>query len=198
MTFELPATAVQSKKWDNNKPFINMGAKNTASVIKQYAKQKYGNSIVVWANSDVYSGGSSVRINVSKADGSPVSTITLWDIQLFSYNFKAGRFDGMYDCYEYREDKLMTDSGTELDYFPSYIFVENKPKWDSVEYWINEWNTFDPSNYTRPMVGTTLWEQFMNFNKSYWKKGTLEKLTQVMIGNHPNSTSTPTIYYTTN
>jgi len=181
MTFELPSTSLQTKKWDNNKPFINMNAKNTASVIKQYAKQKYGNSIVVWANSDVYSGGSSVRINVSKADGSPVSTNIYNDIQLFSYNFKAGRFDGMYDCYEYREDKVTTDNGTDLDYFPSYIFVENKPKWDSVEYWLNEWNTFDPSNYSRPMVGNTLWEQFMNFNSSYWKKGTLESLTKVLV-----------------
>jgi hypothetical protein len=181
MTFELPSASLQTKKWDNNKPFINMNAKNTASVIKQYAKQKYGNSIVVWANSDVYSGGSSVRINVSKADGSPVSTNIYNDIQLFSYNFKAGRFDGMYDCYEYREDKVTTDNGTDLDYFPSYIFVENKPKWDSVEYWLNEWNTFDPSNYSRPMVGNTLWEQFMNFNSSYWKKGTLESLTKVLV-----------------
>jgi hypothetical protein len=181
MTFELPSASLQTKKWDNNKPFINMNAKNTASVIKQYAKQKYGNSIVVWANSDVYSGGSSVRINVSKADGSPVSTNIYNDIQLFSYNFKAGRFDGMYDCYEYRNDEVLTDNGTQMDYFPSYIFVENKPKWDSVEYWLNEWNTFDPSNYSRPMVGNTLWEQFMNFNSSYWKKGTLESLTKVLV-----------------
>jgi hypothetical protein len=43
-----------------------------------------------------------------------------------------------------------------------------------------------------------LWEQFMNFNSSYWKKGTLEKLTQVLIQNHPNAVTTPTIYYTTN
>jgi hypothetical protein len=68
-----------------------------------------------------------------------------------------------------------------MDYFPSYIFVENKPKWDSVEYWMNEWNNFDPSNYSRPMVGNTLWEQFMNFNSSYWKKGTLESLTKVLV-----------------
>ena len=181
MNFERPSTALQSKRWDNNKPFINMNAKNTASVIKQYAKQKYGNSIVVWANSDVYSGGSSVRINVSKADGSSVSQNIYNDIQIFANSFKAGRFDGMYDCYEYREDSVTTDNGTQMDYFPSYIFVENKPKWDSVEYWMNEWNTFDPSNYSRPMVGNTLWEQFMNFNSSYWKKGTLESLTKVLV-----------------
>jgi hypothetical protein len=181
MTFELPSTALQTKRWDNNKPFINMNAKSTASVIKQYVKQKYGSSLVVWSTSDVYSGGSSVRVNVSTSVGGPVSQEIYNDIVIFANSFKAGRFNGMYDCYEYRDDKPTTDNGTELDYFPSYIFVENKPKWDSVEYWLNEWNTFDPTNYTRPMVGTTLWEQFMNFNSSYWSKGTLDKLTKVMV-----------------
>jgi hypothetical protein len=181
MTFELPTTALQSKKWDDNKPFINMNAKRTASVIKQYVKQKYGNSIVVWSTSDVYSGGSSVRVNVSSSVGSPVTQHIYNDIQLFAYNFKAGRFDGMHDIYEYRDDSVTTDNGTQMDYFPSYIFVENKPKWDSVEYWLNEWNTFEPSNYSRPMVGNTLWEQFMNFNKSYWKNGMLDTLTKKLV-----------------
>ena len=181
MTFELPSTALQSKRWDNNKPFINMNAKSTASVIKQYVKQKYGNSIVVWSTSDVYSGGSSVRVNVSTSVGSPVAINIYNDIVQFANSFKAGRFDGMYDCYEYRSDEVRTDNGTQMDYFPSYIFVENKPKWDSVEYWLNEWNTFEPSNYSRPMVGNTLWEQFMNFNKSYWKNGMLDMLTKKLV-----------------
>ena len=181
MTFELPTTALQSKRWDDNKPFINMNAKSTASVIKQYVKQKYGNSIVVWSTSDVYSGGSSVRVNVSTSVGSPVAINIYNDIVLFANSFKAGRFDGMYDCYEYRSDEVTTDNGTQMDYFPSYIFVENKPKWDSVEYWLNEWNTFEPSNYSRPMVGNTLWEQFMNFNKSYWKNGMLDMLTKKLV-----------------
>jgi hypothetical protein len=181
MTFELPSTALQSKRWDDNKPFINMNAKSTASVIKQYVKQKYGNSIVVWSTSDVYSGGSSVRVNVSTSVGSPISTNIYNDIVLFANSFKAGRFDGMYDCYEYRSDEVLTDNGTQMDYFPSYIFVENKPKWDSVEYWLNEWNAFDPSNYSRPMSGNTLWEQFMNFNKSYWKNGMLDMLTKKLV-----------------
>ena len=181
MTFELPTTALQSKRWDDNKPFINMNAKSTASVIKQYVKQKYGNSIVVWSTSDVYSGGSSVRVNVSTSVGSPVAINIYNDIVQFANSFKAGRFDGMYDCYEYRSDEVLTDNGTQMDYFPSYIFVENKPKWDSVEYWLNEWNTFEPSNYSRPMVGNTLWEQFMNFNKSYWKNGMLDMLTKKLV-----------------
>jgi hypothetical protein len=120
-------------------------------------------------------------VNVSSSTGSAVTHHIYNDIQLFAYNFKAGRFDGMYDSYEYRSDEVRTDNGTQMDYFPSYIFVENKPKWDSVEYWLNEWNTFDPTNYSRPMVGNTLWEQFMNFNKSYWKNGMLDTLTKKLV-----------------
>ena len=44
----------------------------------------------------------------------------------------------MIDLYEYREDSPTTDNGTPLKYFPSYIFINNKPKWDSVEYWYNK------------------------------------------------------------
>ena len=44
----------------------------------------------------------------------------------------------MSDCYEYYDEKLKTDNGTSLKSFPSYIFVENKAPWGSVEYWVNE------------------------------------------------------------
>ena len=27
-----------------------------------------------------------------------------------------------------------------MKYFPSYVFVNNRPKWGSVEYWMNEWH----------------------------------------------------------
>lgn len=168
MTFELPANAIQKCTWKNNEPYIYMGAKNTASVIKQYVKKQFPN-LKVWATSDVYSGGSSTRINVCNPDGSPVSEEIYNNIHSFSYNFKAGRFDGMTDCYEYREDEVMSENGTKFDYFPSYIFVENKATWGSFEYWLNEFNTFDPTNYSRPVVGETKWEQFWNFNKSYMK-----------------------------
>ena len=40
--------------------------------------------------------------------------------------------------YETREDSPTTDNGTPMKYFPSYVFVNNKPKWGSYEYWLNE------------------------------------------------------------
>lgn len=166
-TFELPSESVKTDRY-NNTPYIYMSAKNTASVIKQYVKNNFPN-IKVWATSDTYSGGSSTRINISNVDGSPVESNIERNITAFANSFKAGRFDGMCDMYEYREDEVMTDNGTKLDYFPSYIFVENKASWGSFEYWLNQYNTFDPTNYAKPVVGETKWEQFWNFNKGYMK-----------------------------
>jgi len=178
-TFTLPANAVQSdNKGITN--YIYMGAKNTASIIKQYVKKKYGNRITVWSNSEVYSGGSSVRVNVWSKNGSQVPYEIYEDIKSFSNSLKGGSFDGMYDIYNCREDNVETTNGTPMKYFPSYIFVSNDPKWDSVEYWLSNWKKFDPSNYDRKMVGNTLWEQFVNFNSSFWKKGTIEKLQKHM------------------
>ncbi len=135
-TFELPSNSLRVDKW-NNEPFIDMCAKNTASMIKQFVKKNFPN-VKVWSTSDVYSGGSSVRVNVSNSDGSSISEKVYNEIRGFANSFKAGYFDGMSDCYEYYDEKLKTDNGTSLKYFPSYIFVENKAPWGSVEYWVNE------------------------------------------------------------
>ena len=179
MNFELPSNALRTDNYYGT--YIYMGAKHTASVIKQYVKQKYGNRITVWSTSDVYSGGSSVRVNVWSKNGSCTPLSIYQDIQNFSYNFKAGRFDGMYDIYEYRDDEVKSDNGTKFEYFPSYIFVDNNPQWDSTEYWLSQWKGFDPSEYSCKMVGDTTWEQFVNFNSRFWKKGTLDKLTKYMV-----------------
>lgn len=176
-TFELPSVALRNDNY--NGTYIHMGAKHTASVIKQYVKKKYGNRITVWSTSDVYSGGSSVRVNVWSKNGSPTPLSIYEDIKNFANQFKAGYFDGMYDIYEYVNKDIKTDKGTQFKYFPSYVFVDNKPKWDSVEYWLNEWKNFDESNYEK-LVGKTLWEKFINRNSNFWKKGTLEKLTKYM------------------
>lgn len=180
MKFELPSNSVQLDKYNNNTEYIYTGAKNTASIIKQYVKQKYGNRITVWSTSDVYSGGSSVRVNVWSKNGSATPLSIYQDIQSFADSFKAGKFDGMTDCYEYTNEGLTTDSGTPLKYYPSYVFVENRPKWDSVEYWLNEWKSFDVSQYDN-LIGNTPWEKFVNRNNRFWKKGTLENLTKYMV-----------------
>ena len=178
MTFELPAVAIQEDNY--NGKYIHMGAKHTASVIKQYVKQKYGNRITVWSTSDVYSGGSSVRVNVWSKNGSPTPYSIYEDIQNFGRCFKAGHFDGMYDIYEYRDDKVHTDNGTQFKYFPSYVFVENNPKWDSVEYWLKEWKNED----RKEQQGVSTWEEFINENERYMAKGMVGKLNTYMNNLH--------------
>ena len=134
--FQLPISQVRDDSYNKEK-YIYMNAKSAASVIKQYVKQYYPD-IKVWAGSDVYSGGSSVRVNVSNKDGSSVHQNIFEQISEWEYKLKGGSFNGMIDMYEYREDSPSTDNGTPLKYFPSYIFIENKPKWDSVEYWYDK------------------------------------------------------------
>ena len=165
-TFELPSDALKNDSY--NGTYLYMNAKNTASVIKQYVKMNFPN-IKVWATSDVYSGGSSVRINICNPDGSPVESHIDRNINKFANSFKAGSFNGMIDMYEDREDEVGSDNGTQFKYFPSYVFVENRASWGSFEYWLNEFNNFDPANYSRPVVGETKWEQFWNWNKGYMK-----------------------------
>ena len=157
-TFELPSNSLRVDKWDNTQ-YIYMSAKNTASVIKQFVKKNFP-GVKVWATSDVYSGGSSVRVNVCNSDGSPLSLPIYSQIHSFGTSFKAGRYDGMTDCYEYYDTEVRTDSGTQLKYFPSYIFIENKATWGSVEYWVNEIKN----------EGRTLEQELTYMNKSVVSK----------------------------
>ena len=139
--YELPKSALVLKgstKWDDE-TYIQMRAKYCASIIKQYVKKNFPN-LKVWASSDVYSGGSSVRVEVCNADGSRVVSTIFDKISKWKHILQGGTFNGMIDMYEYREDSPTTDNGTPMKYFPSYIFIDNKPKWGTIEYWLNDWN----------------------------------------------------------
>ena len=141
VNYELPKSAVVlkgSSQWEDE-TYIQMRAKYCSSIIKQYVKKNFP-LLNVWATSSVYSGGSSCDIYVSNQDGSSVDKDIYEQIENFSQLFKGGSFNGMEDIYEYRNDNPTTDNGTPMKYFPSYVFVNNKPKWGTVEYWMNEWN----------------------------------------------------------
>ena len=170
--FLLPANALQKDSYDGGN-YIYMGAKHTASVIKQYVTKNHP-SIKVWATSDVYSGGSSTRINISNTDGSSVSTEIKDDVNSFANSLRGGKFDGMYDIYEYREDKVETKNGTPMKYFPSYVFVENRAKWGSVEYWLNEYNVYKENlnnpDYSRMVESIKKAGSFLDYNKQFMNK----------------------------
>ena len=173
--FLIPSDSVSYDEYNNNEPYIYMRAKLVASIIKQFVKNEFPH-LVCSATSDVYSGGSSVRVNVCKKDGSKVDELDFKRISNWKHILQGGTFDGMYDIYNYREDKVSTESGTPLKYFPNYVFVSNKPQWDSVEYWLSEWKNQERLD----QQGVETWEQFLDANREYFGKGIEDRLNKYM------------------
>jgi len=177
--FLLPSDVVKEDGWYDGK-YIYLNAKNTATVIRQFIKKNYP-QLKAWVTSSVYSGGSSVDVNVCRTNGQLCPYEWEKEINAFTNQLKAGSFDGMYDIYEYREDKLTTDNGTRIVGLPSYIFVYNKPAWGTLEYWLKEWKDFDADTYSdriKNLHGITgnPWTDFLNFNREFFQKGVEVKL----------------------
>ena len=172
--YQLPISALVvkgSQKYNvNEETYIHMNAKHTASLIKQYVK-KFFPLVKVWSKSNVYSGGSSVDVNVSYSGGESICDDVFQKIESFSKQFKAGSYNGMEDIYEYNGHDVKTDNGTKLDYFPSYVFCSNKPKWGSVEYWLSEYNNWLENTGTEDWVNYDSMVQsaggWLNMNKTY-------------------------------
>ena len=185
--FLIPSESIGYDTYNNNEPYVYMRAKVVASIIKQYVKKNYP-SLVVSATSDVYSGGSSVRVNVCNKDGSPISDYDVFeDIQQWQYKLKAGSFNGMIDMYENREDSPATDNGTPMKYFPSYIFIENKPSWGTKYYWMNEWNewcekTQNPSDEEKEWIDKIVnnYGGWLGYNKQFMSKTVLKNIDSIM------------------
>ena len=184
--FQLPLNSYREQTWGGNlEKYIHMSAKNCATVIKQFVKKNYP-ELKVWAGSDVYSGGSSVRVEVCNQDGSEVDYETFKEISKWKHILQGGSFNGMEDIYEYREDTLCTDKGMELKYFPSYIFIDNKPKWGSVEYWLNQYQEYKDNinnpNYSkqREIMNEKYNGSFLEMNKTYMTKKEYERCSLVL------------------
>ena len=172
--FTLPIESYREQNWGGTlEKYIHMSAKNSATVIKQYVKANFP-KLKVWCVSDTYSGGSSTRVYVCNVDGSPVDSDTYKKIEQWKWILSGGSFNGMEDIYEYRDDKLTTDAGMALKYFPSYIFIDNKPKWGTVEYWLNEYKTLQANinnpDYDRMRELIKKAGSFLGYNKTYMSK----------------------------
>ena len=187
--FLIPSESIGYDTYNNNEPYVYMRAKVVASIIKQYVKKNYP-SLVCSSTSDVYSGGSSVRVNVCNQDGSSVSPSIYEDIKKWEYMLKAGSFNGMIDLYENREDSPTTDNGTPLKYFPSYIFIENKPNWGSKHYWMNEWNEwckktdidYTPTDNEKEWIDNVVnkYGGWLGYNKQFMSKSVLKNIDSIM------------------
>ena len=177
--FTLPLSSYREQTWGGSlEKYIHMSAKNSATVIKQFVKQNFP-QLKVWAVSDTYSGGSSTRVYVCNQDGSEVDYDIFKQIKQWKHILQGGNFNGMEDIYEYREDELTTDNGMALKYFPSYIFIENKPKWGTVEYWLGEYRTLQDNlnnpDYQRMVELVKKAGSFLEYNKTYMTKGEYNK-----------------------
>jgi hypothetical protein len=187
--FLIPSESIGYDTYNDNKPYIYMRAKVVASIIKQYVKKTYSD-IVVSSTSDVYSGGSSVRVNVCNQDGSSVSPTIYDDIKKWEYMLKGGSFNGMIDLYESREDSPTTDNGTDMKYFPSYIFIENKPNWGTKHYWMNEWNKwieitdldYTPTDNEKEWIENVVQKYggWLGYNKQFMSKTVLKNIDSIM------------------
>ena len=185
--YELPKAALVLKgstQWEDE-TYIQMRAKYCASIIKQYVKKNYP-SLKVWAGSDVYSGGSSVRVEVCNQDGSQVNPIDFEKISNWKHILQGGTFNGMIDMYESREDSPTTDAGTPMKYFPSYVFIDNKPKWGTVEYWVNQYNEYK-ENISNPdwsemvnIINNKFGGSFLEYNKTYMSKKEYDNCSKVL------------------
>ena len=184
--FLIPSESIGYDTYNNNEPYVYMRAKVVASIIKQFVKKTYP-QLVVSSTSDVYSGGSSVRVNVCNSDGSSVDSTIYDDIKKWEYMLKGGSFNGMIDMYESREDKPTTDNGTDMKYFPSYIFIENKPNWGTKHYWMNEWNkwcemTENPTDEEKEQIDRVLdiGGGWLGYNKQFMSKTVLKNIDSIM------------------
>jgi len=181
--FILPAEVVREDNWygkENGGKYIYLNAKHTSVVIRQFLKKNYP-QLKSWVTSSVYSGGSSVRVNICRTNGQTTPYEWEKEIDTFCNSLKAGKFNGMEDMYEYNDDKLYTDLGYRIAGLPSYIFVENRPAWGTLEYWLNEWRNFDMERYddrfrNKYGVSDDTWTNFLNWNREFFGKGIEAKL----------------------
>ena len=132
--FELGIKFLNKVDWNGNpleKPVINMNHVAAANVVKQYVKKKYPN-VVVSSSSSSFSMGNSVDIYLSDEYGNGVVDSIVKDVDRFGSQFEYGKFDGMYDIYEYTNDGVSSDNGTQIEAGVKYLHVNNRPKFCSL------------------------------------------------------------------
>ena len=188
MTFTLPTKFLRKTDW-NGKPLekwsIEISPVSAGKVIKQYVKKKYPN-VVCSVTSESFSGGNSLRVYLSNNLGESVDDSIYKDVDRFGTQFQSGNFNGMIDMYEYRQDKVYTDNGTNIDYYVKYFFVENSPKFcslPSVVKMLREMTTFNEDGNPHYTFGVLSVDYAVKKIKSY---GASERNIQKALDLHTN------------
>ena len=121
--------------WYKGKGFY-LNVANVSSAMKQVMNAMRKSGLVsftkMWAVSESYSGGNSVRANLYGADENTADTLKKlgW--------FSSGSFDGMTDMYEYKNGLKVEFNGEMLNLNAKYVFTENRPPFGTPEYDMDE------------------------------------------------------------
>ncbi|MDA7710536.1 hypothetical protein N8873_00560 [Flavobacteriaceae bacterium] len=126
--------------WEGNdgKPTVSINRILASKFIREFIKQRYPKrDFKYWVQSEIYSGGSSVRVYVSKHNGESIDEKIYEEIKSFCNSLKGGDFDGMVDLYTYRKD-VKGEDGINYSFSTKYIFSSNKPPYGTKEYDLRE------------------------------------------------------------
>ena len=126
---------------NKGKPYLYIGPTEAGQMVKQYVKslnKRYSTNYVCKVKASHFSMGNSLNVNVCMEDGSPLPQGDYNLIRTFVELFKYGRFDGMTDYYEYEEAKYETDNGNIIEGACKYVSVDNRPKFGTTEWIVNE------------------------------------------------------------
>ena len=117
--------------------YLHIGPTEAGQMVKQYVKTINKNYLCK-VKAEHFSMGNSVNVYVCMKDGSPVPQGDYELIRDFVELWKYGRFDGMTDMYEHEGCTYGTDNGNHLEGGCKYVTVENRPKFATVEWIVNE------------------------------------------------------------
>jgi hypothetical protein len=123
--FEYRNIPLASYSSDTNK---ELGVIGTAYMIKQYLTKTYPD-YKFWVNSEVYAGGSSIRVNAWSIPEKDAESV-----RDFVRSFQHGSFDSSTDMYEYSRPEPILHDGKTIGYGAKFVFFENKPPYGSAEY----------------------------------------------------------------
>jgi len=138
--FKLNSKSIYSNGFGgtSENPVLYISHAAAGQLVKQYVKKNYPH-VVCRVTSDSFSMGNSLRVYLSTPTGQSVSQEIYEDVNSFAHLWEYGSFNGMYDIYEcYENSGAVSDKGTTLKAGVKYVFVENQPRFDTVEWALNE------------------------------------------------------------
>jgi hypothetical protein len=139
-SYELPLKAIRAKTYGPTKgsKYVYVTPPVAGLLVKQFVKRNFPN-VLCKVVSESFANGNSLIVYVSTKLGSPVDSQTYETISNFVNMWQYGKFNGMIDMYEdYKNSGAVSDGGLELEAGVKYAFTDNKPRFGTVEWVVNE------------------------------------------------------------